>query len=148
VATVETRAYRDGLKAQLVRLDTATRRAAGYAASLVERDTKIRLATYSHPPGTPTPSPVGEPPAWVTGSLARSVEAEPPRPEGRWVWTARVGPTIVYGRIQELGGWAGMGGRTYVPPRPYLGPTVGALTAEDRIRDQFITQWRGVLGHA
>lgn len=69
-----------------------------------------------HSPGTPTPAAPGQPPAIITSDLRASVKVTDP--EGsfgkRYV---RVGPTMEYARIQELGGGA-------IPARPYLKPAV------------------------
>ena len=55
------------------------------------------------------------------------------RRSGKGQWTARVAPTTVYARIQELGGQAGRGHQSALPPRPYVSPAVtkSALKARD-----------------
>lgn len=83
---------------------------------------QLLLSLGSHPPGTPTGSPPGSPPWRISGALAGSVHVEPVVEETPDVWSGRVGPTAVYGRIQELGGVAGRGHRTTLPPRPHLKP--------------------------
>lgn len=78
------------------------------------------LTRRSHPPGTPTPSPPGQPPARISGLLAGSVAAETPQ-GGGGVWRARVGPHgVVYAAIQQYGGRAGRHHASDLPPRPYL----------------------------
>jgi hypothetical protein len=89
----------------------AAAQAAGHAA---EAEIKRQLTRYSHPKGTPTPSPPGEPPAVVTGSLRRSVIVQTVHGIEPYV---DVGPTMVYGRAQELG-WPDGG----LPARPYVEP--------------------------
>lgn len=42
------------------------------------------------------------------------------------VATAHVAPTIVYSRIQELGGISGKDYRSHLPPRPYVAPSIEA----------------------
>lgn len=71
---------------------------------LVERLSKMYLRTFTHPRGTPTPSPPGGPPALVTGHLRRSWRTIPAHP-GRRPDTceASTGPTANYSRAQELG---------------------------------------------
>jgi hypothetical protein len=81
-----------------------------------------------------------------TGALADSIEIEEPVRTGAHSWQARTYPTIVYGRIQELGGeivaenatgflwWEGFRSdgsfglikkhSVYLPPRPYLQPAL------------------------
>src|SRR6184192_2354815 len=91
------------------------------------------LRRFTHPAGTPTTSPKGQPPARVTGSLARSIRQEPVsggKPVGPFRYETTVGPTIVYGRIQELGGWSGKGHNTYLPPRPYIVPATIRLRGQ------------------
>ena len=42
---------------------------------------------------------------------------------------AHVAPTIVYSRIQELGGISGKGHKSKLPPRPYVAPSITASMA-------------------
>lgn len=110
------------------------------------------LTHYQHPPGTWTTSPryVG-PPAWVSGDLSRSIQSRSGVYTDSWAM-ASVGPYIVYGRIQELGGvithktanwlhWVNLDPRTgewtswfrksvYLPPRPYLEPAAKEMIAD------------------
>lgn len=137
-------AWRAGLRRLLVDLDSATRKTTGDGALLVERAAKLILRTYTHPAGTPTPSPPGSPPALVTGFLARSVETRPARPAGLYAWAAEAGPTAVYARIQELGGVTGRGHRVRLPARPYMRPVHAAVAG--RIRDLYVKRWAGVIG--
>jgi hypothetical protein len=71
--------------------------------------------------------------------LRRSITVEGPRAIGGGTYEAKIGPTAVYGRIQELGGpiWTG----AQLPPRPYLAPTVNALITSGRLRDVYVTAW-------
>jgi phage gpG-like protein len=62
----------------------------------------------------------------VTGTLRRSITVKGPHPLGLGRWEAQIGPTAVYGRIQELGGVTGRGGATVLPARPYVAPTLPA----------------------
>jgi phage gpG-like protein len=121
----------------------ATRAAVAEAAHLIERTAKEKLAEKSHPPGTRTPSAPGEPPALVTGNLRRSISVFGPDPTtvgGFPGWTARIGPTAVYGRVQELGGDAG---RAMLPPRPYMQPAYDEV--HPLLRGIFVKHWRGPL---
>lgn len=111
-------------------------RGANAAAALVEKTTKDKLRQKTHRRGTPTPSRPGEPPALVSGQLRRSVLIVPAQPTGKTAWTAKVGPTAVYARIQELGGQLaynprhGMwrkGQEGSLPARPFLEPSVQEL---------------------
>ncbi|MFD2421675.1 hypothetical protein [Amycolatopsis pigmentata] len=113
--------FMDAINASVARQVAATRAAVAKGAHTIEAKAKDELTTSSHEKGTPTPSRPGEPPSLITGTLRRSVRVEGPTGEGQ-TFTAKVGPTAVYGRIQELGGVAGRGSR--LPPRPYMKPAV------------------------
>lgn len=98
-------------------------------AVVLERDIKDSLHRASHARGTPTPSAPGEPPAMISGELANSVRVTG-RIDTPGYAETRVAPTTIYARIQELGGWAGAGHATYLPPRPYVKPAVLRSFAE------------------
>ena len=103
----------------------------------------VTLRRYTHPPQTKTPSPPGQPPALVTGTLRRSVRVDLAR--GLVVAAARVAPHTVYARIQELGGhiypvrakylrWTEDGvvhfsKHVYLPARPYMAPALADTIA-------------------
>ncbi|MBL7487077.1 hypothetical protein [Frankia sp. AgW1.1] len=90
-------------------------------ANVAESAIKKQLSTYGqHRRGTPTPSPKDHPPAPVSGTLRRGVEKQVR------VGYVDVGPTVIYGRIQELGGTTGRGHRTTLPARPYVQPAFEA----------------------
>lgn len=128
------------LQAMQRRIERNTYRAGNRSMLLIEREVKVYLRTYTHPPGTPTPSPPGGPPALVTGHLRRSWRTVPARP-GRKPFTVETegGPTAVYARIQELGGRTGRGHRSRLPRRPYVRPRVRAVRRE--VRRIHIDQW-------
>jgi hypothetical protein len=80
----------------------------------------------------PAPSPPGTPPARRTGTLARSVRAEPAIGSGPRAKSS-VAPHTVYARIQQLGGHIHVvrakvltdgktffGKSVYLPARPYM----------------------------
>ena len=129
----------DGMRAMLtalesisLRVETGTPDALAQAGHLVEGLVKMELSRSSHPPGTPTPSAPGEPPSLISGALRRSIQVEGPQQNGRGSWSVRIGPTIVYGPIQERGGVAGNGAR--LPARPYMYPgLVGALPSIEAV---------------
>ena len=81
-----------------------------------------------------------------TGTLKESiaVEVEKSGPNSAWV---NIGPTVIYGRIQELGGWIKpihakvlswineqgervFAKKVYIPPRPYLRPALDEHMSE------------------
>lgn len=90
----------------------------------VARQERVLLSLGWHPYGTPTGSVSPSPPWRISGRMSRSVKVFGPTLFGviRPKWVGQVGPDVVYGRIHELGGWAGAGHRSYLPPRPSLGP--------------------------
>jgi ribosomal protein S21 len=102
-AEVNTNDFARALRALERRVRAATRRAEVKAAHTVERETKKTLNRYAHPAGTKTPSPPGQPPAKVTGTLGRSMQVGVLREVRPGVLTIDVGPTAVQARIQELG---------------------------------------------
>jgi len=117
------------LTAKTVALDHATREGVLLMAHRTEAATKRTLATSSHGRRTPTPSNPGEPPSMISGNLMRSIAVQGPVGLAG-AWEASVGPTAVYGRIQELGGRTGRGHRTTLPPRPYLEPSWESVRVE------------------
>lgn len=121
------------LQAMQRRIVRNTYRAGNRSMLLIERHVKLYLRTYTHPAGTPTPSPPGGPPALVTGHLRRSWRTVPAHP-GRRLWTVETegGPTAVYSRIHELSGRAGRGHRSRLPKRPYVKPMARAVRREVR----------------
>lgn len=129
----------DGLVAAA---DIGAREATAKGGHLIEAETKKNLGKYSHPKGTVTPSPPGQPPAIVTGQLRRSIRVQGPTKTGPGAWESQTGPTAVYGRIQELGGVTGRGGATTLPARPYLEPAVKALIDSGRLAEVYTQAWR------
>lgn len=132
-------AYLDALEQRVV---SATRRATKDGLSLLQRRTHSRLSRYYHPPGTPTPSPPGEPPARISGHLRGSLTPTGPVPTGGG-FSGQLGPTAVYSRIQELGGRAGRNHSVTLPPRPYLAPTV--RDAHSDLRRLYVDAWQHAM---
>lgn len=111
--------------------ESAARPAAEAMAAVAERAIKKNLSLSSHPRRTATPSAPGTPPSLITGQLRRSVRRT--RSEGSGTrWEAHVAPTVVYARIQELGGAAGRGHRSRLPARPYVRPALAASREQMR----------------
>ncbi len=90
----------------------------------------------------PAPSPPGTPPARRSGTLARSVRAEPAIPTGAYSAMSSVAPHTAYARIQHAGGHIHIvrakvltdgttffGTHVYLPPRPYMVVGPAARTA-------------------
>lgn len=143
------------LDRKFVAVERSTWKATAAAAHLIEREIKLTLRTYTHPEGTPTTSPPGQPPALVTGNLRRSIVVRGPR-AGRKPYqvVAQVGPTAVYSRIQELGGRVRIRGRGEVgpqrersyanlPARPYVRPTVNRVRRD--VRHIYQRHWTKAL---
>ena len=135
------------LEGMVASLNKATKTATAQAAHLLEREIKTTLATTSHPRGTPTPSNPGEPPSLVTGTLRRSITVKGPVPLGMGRWEAQIGPTAVYGRIQELGGVTGRGGATVLPARPYVRPSYAKLAVTGALANLYHSAWRAAIAH-
>lgn len=117
-------------------LAAATGPATAKAAHLVEGRVKRKLKKKSHKKGEPTNSAPGEPPATVTGTLARSEQVDGPEEIGFGHYIAAVGPTVVYGRSQELGD-------EHLPARPSLLNT--AEESEKDVSRIASEAWRKVL---
>lgn len=138
----------------LSRIEAAlTSRAAAAAADAMALEfhtelTGVTLRRSQHAPGTPTASRPGEPPAMVTGALARSAQRVPALASGtRAVSAVRV--TAPYARIQATGGTVTVkrakvlmnpqtgqvfGKSVRLPARPYMAPTLALLLASGRLR--------------
>lgn len=118
------------LKALRVKAATTAPREAAQAMALTAvTATQLELSRTSHAKRTPTPSRPGEPPSLITGTLRRSVTFTPPVPEGPGRWVATIGGTVIYARVQELGGSTGRNHATSLPPRPYLRPATEKLSS-------------------
>ena len=108
------------------------------AGLAVERNAKIQLTQSGrHRPGTPTPSQPGSPPAIITGALRASVTTSSPQKVGFGTYMVQVGPTMVYGRVQELGG-----GPSNLPARPYMAPAL------NNSRDDIFAIYSAVWGRS
>lgn len=109
--------------------DRARERAATDAANAMALTYQREVVSSMH---GPAPSPPGTPPARRSGTLARSVRAEPARGTGTRA-TSSVAPHTVYARIQQLGGTIRVvrakvltdgkrffGKQVTLPARPYM----------------------------
>lgn len=104
------------------RMDRAAEIGSRNAALVIERAIKEKLSEQGrHRPGTPTPSAPGDPPSIISGALRASVRSAKPERKGFGAYEVLVGPTMVYARVQELGG-----GRNNLPARPYVAPAFDA----------------------
>jgi hypothetical protein len=111
-----------------------------------KQEIQRQLSLRAHPPGTPSPSPAGQPPARITGGLSRSVVVTMPRQSGPARWEVRSGATAVQARIQERGGRTGRNHATTLPPRPYHLPAAVLLITSGRARDAAVTAFRRETG--
>ncbi|MBD0743606.1 hypothetical protein BG418_18710 [Streptomyces sp. CBMA152] len=127
------------------RVEAATPRALDQGMALFEGRARSNLSRYSHQRGTPTPSPPGQPPALISGRLRSSFQSTAPVQAGAGMWSAVVGPTTVYARIQEEGGMAGRGHRSRIPKRPYLRPAADDLLRDTALIAVFERSWGTAL---
>ncbi|MFD0393333.1 hypothetical protein ACFQ3Z_15995 [Streptomyces nogalater] len=81
----------------------------------------------------------------MTGTLRRSITVKGPAPLGTGRWAASIGPTAVYGRIQELGGVTGRGGATELPPRPYVRPAYERLVRTGVLTRLYSSAWHAAM---
>ncbi len=137
----------DAIEVLMAQLTEATQRATGDGADIVQSLARRNLAAKTK-----------------TGRLERSIEVTGPSPTSADRFEALVGPTVVYGRIHELGGhinplnhpyfafyWKGheappilKDGRVLVPhvyqePQPYLKPA--AIIGAKLFREAAIRRW-------
>lgn len=133
------------LDSVLAAVDRATADATVLAAALVEGRARANLSRTSHSRGTPTPSAPGQPPAKIDGHLQNSWHDTLPIPDGVGGWECTLSSALPYSLIQEVGGWAGRGHRSHLPPRPYLRPAMDAAAASGEIRDAYERAWTRAL---
>jgi hypothetical protein len=122
---------------------------------------KSLLTLRSHPAGTRTPSAPGDPPAKVSGDLARSVQRTPAASTGPGRASTTWGPTVIYGPVQEYGATIHVrarkvladkahghffGTQVTLPARPYVGPATRILIATGTFADVSSAAFAGALG--
>lgn len=125
------------------------------AAQLIQKRTQLNLSRYRHAPFTHTTSPVGQPPAYVTGRLFGSIDAEHRGDD------AIVGAkdSTDYGAFLEWGGvhvghrrpdglmWYFEDGRWYhaheitKAPRHYFWPVVNEALASGTVERIYWRHW-------
>lgn len=128
-----------GMRRVQTQMEAATQQAIRQAGLVLERATKETLSQNGrHRPGTPTPSVAPNPPSIITGALRASVRTDQPKRVGFAAYELSVGPTLVYGRVQELGG-----GRSNLPARPYLRPSFERSQA--RMSSVYVSAWRAAM---
>lgn len=143
--------FRAALDEIVARVNAATRQAVTTGGHVLEAETKrllsnsgtaaaqgrdasgrfTRVARPSSPPGSP--------PMLQTGTLRRSIKVTAPESTGPTGWTISVGPSVIYGRIQELGGDTGT---ATLPARPYLKPALDNVIANGTLAACYATAWR------
>ena len=133
------------LNATMAAVDRATADATAMASDLVEGRARANLARTSHSRRTPTPSAPGSPPAKIDGTLQNSWQHSLPLPDGVGGWVCTLTSDLPYSSIQEVGGWAGRGHRSHLPPRPYLRPAVDDAAASGEIRDAYMRAWAAAI---
>lgn len=135
-------AWMSAVDGMAVKVFTTAEASTAEAARLVQQTAKDNLALTSHERGTPTPSVPGSPPSMISGDLRDSVKVVGPESISGFRWRAQVGPTMPYGRIQELGGHAG---HANLPARPYMAPSLDQSL--DEIREIFVQAVHVALFH-
>lgn len=143
--------FRRALEDLVARTNAATRQAVTTGGHLLEAETK-RLLSNSGSAGAQgrdssgrfakvarPSSPPGSPPMLQTGTLRRSIKVTNPESIGPTGWTISVGPTAIYGRIQELGGDTG---HAVLPARPFLRPALDNIIADGTLAACYTTAWR------
>lgn len=133
--------FRAALEEMVAAASAAAKVAVTTGGHLIEAEAKRQLSLTSHTQGTVTPSAPGEPPALVSGTLRRSIRVTTPEATGPTGWTISVGPTAVYGRVQELGGDTGAYD-SHLPARPYLKPALDNVIADGSLPACYVTAWR------
>ena len=149
--------FRRALDDMVARTNVATRQAVVTGGHLVEAETKKALSGTggaSGPQGRDSrgrftrvehsPSPPGSPPSLQTGTLRRSIKVTTPESKSATGWTISVGPTAIYGRIQELCGYTGAYD-SYLPPRPYLEPSLKKVIDDGSLVACYVTAWRSAF---
>jgi phage gpG-like protein len=136
------REFGAALDAVVAKQRAATRQATAKLLHQIERAAKANLALGTHRRGEPTTSAPGEPPDLVTGNLRRGVQVTGPEAVGATGWRGEVGPTAIYGRIQELGGITGAH-HSVLPARPYMQPAWDEV--EPLIAPTYRAAWLGAL---
>jgi phage gpG-like protein len=128
----------------VVKVDVGVRVAAAAASHDLEARAK-KAFTEAHKSGTPTPSLPGSPPAVVTGTLRRSYTVDGPVRLGFGVYEAAIGPTVVYARVQELGGQAGRNLAATLPARPSFVPAYDGWLRDRVLRREVLSAVNGAI---
>jgi hypothetical protein len=105
------------LMAYGAKMDVATGVAVRQASATIQRQARKNAATGSHKPGEPHIPGTGPGPNRARGTLIRSIEVDVTR-IGFGKYVALIGPTVIYGRMVELGSPTWERGEGY----PYLVP--------------------------
>jgi hypothetical protein len=123
------------------------------AKTMQERVQNVELRKISHSPGMFWKAFPGQPPAYVTGNLARSIQHTVALPFGT-VAISSVFTDSIYGGIQEFGGytwgnhgmmhWRNSRGSWWmksvlVPEHPYFRPALEAITRDGSLQGSAIS---------
>lgn len=143
--------------------NAVTPAATAMASGFQDRVTRVTLRETFHPPGEFYKQVPGHPPAYASGSLARSIFMTPAH--GSIRASASVGTTLKYAAIQEWGGWTEprthkfmhwrnpmpwWKKRVVIPEHPYFRPTTEAMIRDGSLTrlamDAFYKEVRPYLG--
>ena len=113
--------------------------AARQGAAIIERAAKLNIQGR-HPVGTPRPNSESGPKTLmnVTGALRASIKSSEPKRIGFGTYVVQVGPTLIYGRVQELGGGSN------IPARPYMEPAM--QDSREEIYKVYQEVWKRSVG--
>lgn len=137
--TFDAHAAMAALSKKAAEIDKVSALALKRAGLVVERAAKEKLSEQGrHEKGTPTPSQPGQPPSIITSALRASVKTGQPDRKGFGSYEVLVGPTITYGRVQELGG-----GPKGLPARPYMAPAWAE--SADKAQAELVRVWKEAL---
>lgn len=129
----------DSIESMTMRLDAAAEKIATQAGLIVQRYARKEFRGETSAPPTP-PRPTQR-----TGNLRNSITVSDQKRVSFGTWSAKVGPTMIYGRRVELG-YKGTGkGRGQQTTRafPYLSP--GFDKSRNDVIDMYQSEWRKAL---
>jgi hypothetical protein len=152
----------DALRAIRVKAESEAPQAACTALGQAAQTTvKVMLTARSHDPGTPTPSGKGQPPAKISGDLAKSAHRTTARIMSPGIARCALGVMAPYASVHEFGpvtihaknfpqlgnpdvGFFGK--EVTIPRRPFMVPAVLLLESTGMAGQVTTDAWRSVIG--
>lgn len=154
VNTIGVSATVEALEAYKARVSIATREATKASADALQRSARANFHGY-HSPGFHHVG--GSAPNIVTGNLQKSIVSSPVVQTGVGRFATRVGPTAIYSRVIELGGYITPKEKRYlswfdaqvgvqrfekgvsIPPHPFFVPAAEAMPP--KMYEIFLEAW-------